>query len=88
MITLSLAQEQIVKQQVTTGQYTTPEEVIDVALQLLNFLDAETLVWFKETQQKIQAGLEELDRGEGVDGTIVMEKLLQRFYNALEGQQK
>lgn len=87
MITLTLAQEQIVKHQVTTGQYTNAEEVIDVALQLLKFLDAEALVWLKETQHKIQTGLEELDRGEGVDGAIVMERLLQRFDNALKGQQ-
>ena len=87
MITLTSAQEQIVQHQVTTGQYTNAEEVIDVALQLLKFLDAESLVWFKETQQKIKVGLEELDRGEGVDGAIVMEQFLQRFYNSSEGQQ-
>jgi Arc/MetJ-type ribon-helix-helix transcriptional regulator len=43
MITLTSAQEQIVQYQVTTGQYTNAEEVIDVALQLLKFLDAESL---------------------------------------------
>ena len=58
MIILTSAQEQIIEHQVTTGQYTNAEEVIDVAL------------------------------GEGVDGAIVMEQLLQRFYNVSEGQQQ
>jgi len=56
--------------------------VIDLALELLQFLDAESLAWLKETQEKILVGLEELERKEGVDGAMVMEQLLQRFQDA------
>lgn len=59
--------------------------MIDLALELLQFLDAESLDWLKQTQQKIQVGLDELDRGEGVDGTIVMDRILQRFQDAQAG---
>ena len=85
MITLTSTQQQIVEDQVIAGQYASAEEVIDLALELLQFLDAESLAWLKQTQQKIQVGLDELDRGEGVDGTIVMDRLLQRFQDAQAG---
>jgi antitoxin ParD1/3/4 len=82
MITLTLAQEQLIKSKVSTGQYSSPEEVIDLALRLLQFLDTESLAWLKDTRQKIAIGIEELDRGEGIDGTIVMNQLLQQFQEA------
>ncbi|NEP60391.1 MAG: type II toxin-antitoxin system ParD family antitoxin, partial [Symploca sp. SIO2G7] len=82
MITLTSAQEQIVEDKLTTGQYASAEEVIDLALELLKFLDAESLAWLKQTQQKIRIGIEELDRKEGVDGAMVMEQMLQRFQDA------
>ena len=85
MITLTSTQQQIVEDQVITGQYASAEEVIDLALELLQFLDAESLDWLKQTQQKIQVGIDELDQGEGVDGTIVMDRLLQRFQDAQAG---
>ena len=86
MITLTSAQEQIVANQIAAGQYASAEEMLDVALELLNFLDAESLTWLKATQQKIQVGIEELDRGEGVDGEPVMEQFLQRFQDAHQSQ--
>ena len=85
MITLTANQQQIVEDKLTSGQYTNAEEVIDLALELLQFLDAESLAWLKQTQQKIQVGIDELERGEGVDGTIVMDRLLQRFQDAQAG---
>ncbi|MGK7890995.1 MAG: type II toxin-antitoxin system ParD family antitoxin [Leptolyngbyaceae cyanobacterium] len=85
MIELTSAQEQIVQSQVVTGQYASAEEVIDVALELLQFLDSESIAWLKETQQKIQVGLDEIERGEGVDGAEVMDRLLQRFQQARHG---
>ena len=81
-IELTSAQQQFLESQVATGKYASTEEAIDVALQLLQWLDAESLAWFKETQQKIAVGIEELDRGEGVDGTVVMDRLLQQFQEA------
>ena len=38
MITLTSTQQQIVEDKVTTGQYASAEEVIDLALQLLLLL--------------------------------------------------
>ena len=86
MITLTSTQQQIVEDKVTTGQYASAEEVIDLALQLLQFLDAESLAWLKQTQQKIQVGIGELERGEGVDGGIVMQRLLLKFQDARQGK--
>ncbi|NER47774.1 MAG: type II toxin-antitoxin system ParD family antitoxin [Symploca sp. SIO1B1] len=88
MITLTSAQEQIVEDKLTTGNYTSAEEVIDLALELLKFLDAESLAWLKQTQQKILIGIEELDRKEGVDGAMVMDQMLQRFQDARQGKHR
>lgn len=59
-VTLTPDLERLVREHVATGQYRTAVEVIREALRLLKERD----VAFKELQQDIAAGLEQLDRGE------------------------
>jgi putative addiction module CopG family antidote len=54
--------EQFVEQQVATGQYHSPDEVVTAGLQVLRELKRRQA----EFQQDVRAGVEQLDRGEGI----------------------
>ncbi len=79
MIPLTPEHEQLIRTHLSSGRYSSAEEVLTIALQLLGELEAEYAVWIEETRQKIALGLAELDRQEGVDGPTVMSQYLQQF---------
>ncbi len=66
-------QEKFIQSQIAKGKYTNIEEVIDSALKLLEKQDYEQ--WLDETRPKVQVGLEQLEKGEKVDGEIVIAQL-------------
>ena len=73
-IKLNSKQERFVETQVNSGQFATVDEVVNLALQLLEKMGGEYEKWMEETREKVDAGWAELDRGEGLDGeTVVME---------------
>jgi antitoxin ParD1/3/4 len=82
MITLNPKHEQLIQSQLSTGRYANAEEVLELALNLLTHLDAESQTWLEETRAKLAVGIAELDRGEGVDGPTVMNQFLEKFQNA------
>jgi len=82
MTNLSPKHEQLIQSQLATGRYEDAEEVLDLALNLLAYLDEESKSWVDDTKQKIVAGIAELNRGEGVDGSIVMNQFLDKFQTA------
>ena len=42
--------------------------------------------WVEETQQKVEVAIEQLDRGEGIDGEVVIERLRSKLRQAREVQ--
>jgi len=42
--------------------------------------------WLQDTRQKVQSGLEQLDRGEGIDGEAVMARFREKIRIARENQ--
>ncbi len=73
-IRLTPEQEKFIEVQVNSGKFATFEEAIDKALKLLEYQQ-----WIEETREKIDAGVAELDRGEGLDGEVVIMDILNRF---------
>lgn len=73
-IKLTLEQEKFIEVQVNSGKFASFEEVINRALKLLE--DEE---WVEETRERIDAGLAELERGEWLDGEVVVGGILARF---------
>ncbi len=73
-IKLTPEQEKFIEVQVNSGKFPTSEEVINRALKLLEYEQ-----WVKETREKIDAGLAELDRGEWLDGEVFVGGILARF---------
>lgn len=42
--------------------------------------------WVEETREKVEVGIEQLDRGEGIDGGVVVEQLREKLRKARELQ--
>jgi antitoxin ParD1/3/4 len=84
-ITLNPEQETIVDNLIATGSFQTAEEVLQVALNLLEQERQSYQSWVIETREKVREGIESLDRGEGVDGETVVNDLLAKLRQAKEG---
>ncbi len=78
--------EEIIQAQIATGKYADAEEVISKALKLLLEWDKSYQQWVEETRQKVDVAIEQLDRGEGIDGEVVIEKLREKLRTAREAQ--
>jgi antitoxin ParD1/3/4 len=56
--------------------------VIQAALNLLEEYGVQYEQWVNETREKIEVGLQELERGEGIELDVVMEQLRGKVQNA------
>jgi antitoxin ParD1/3/4 len=83
-ITLNTEQETIVANLIATGGFHNADEVLQVALKLLEAERQSYQLWVAETRTKVQKGIESLDRGEGVDGETVVNDLLVKLRQAKE----
>ncbi len=81
-INLKPEQQQLIQSKVNSGKYKTVDEVIAEALQLLDQRDKNYQNWLEETRQKVAAGLTQLDRGEGIEVQIVINKLKETLNQA------
>ena len=78
-ITLSPEQEKFIQSQIARGKYTNIQQVIDSALKFLEKQDQNYEQWLDETRQKVKVGLEQLERGDKVDGEVVIAQLEAKF---------
>jgi antitoxin ParD1/3/4 len=78
-ITLNTKQEQIIANLIATGSFKTADEVLQVALELLERERESYRLWIEQTRELVTEGIESLDRGEGVDGETVVKKLLAKL---------
>ncbi|PAX45713.1 type II toxin-antitoxin system ParD family antitoxin [Brunnivagina elsteri] len=83
-ITLKPEQEQFIQEKLQSGKYQTANEVIVEAFRLLEERDKRYQEWLEETRQKVAIGLAELERGEGVDGEVVMAELRDMIHQVRE----
>lgn len=81
-IKLKPEQEKFIEAQVASGKYKSPEEVMDKMFFVFERLQSEYDEWVTETRQKVDVAIAEIERGEGIDGEIVINELLERFKNA------
>ena len=77
-VSLTPELEKLVTQKVESGLYQSASEVVREGLRLLDDHDRLRELHFAETRKKIQTGLEELDRGEGIRGSQVQALLKQK----------
>lgn len=67
-------QERLIKKQIQQGNFKTIDEVIDEALQLLE----EKQKFLSKLKSKIAEGTEQLKRGEGIEGEVVISRLREK----------
>jgi len=75
-VTLSPELDRWVKERVETGQFRSADEAIRAGLMLLQHTEEECRTKLEALRTDVQAGIDQLDRGEGVDGEMVFEELL------------
>jgi antitoxin ParD1/3/4 len=85
-IRLKPEDEQFIRAQIAKGTYENPEEVISKALKLLEECDKDYQKWVEETRKKVEVAVEQLDRGEGIDGEVVVERLREKLRKARDNQ--
>jgi antitoxin ParD1/3/4 len=86
-ITLNSEQEKIVANLISTGSFQTADEVLQVALKLLETERKSYLAWVSETREQVREGIESLERGEGMDGETVVNDLLAKLRRNREVQE-
>ena len=74
-IFLSREARKLIEEQVNSGRYSSPSDVMGEALRLLSEKERIRAKYVAELKEKIRVGIEELDRGEGIDGEEVFAEL-------------
>ncbi|MEO6596554.1 MAG: type II toxin-antitoxin system ParD family antitoxin [Planctomycetota bacterium] len=87
-LNVSLTQElaRFVEGQVKGGLYSTASEVVREALRMLSEREQMRALRREEMRKKVQAGVDQLDRGEGLDGDAVFDEI-ERDIDDLESRQ-
>lgn len=85
-VSLTPELEKLVTQKVASGLYQSASEVIREGLRLLEDQDRRREVQLGEVRQKIQIGLDQLDRGEGIPGDRAYAQLKQRSTEFRKGK--
>jgi antitoxin ParD1/3/4 len=83
-ILLKPEHQQFIETQIASGKFTNAGEVVDAAFRVLEKLSSEYSQWIEETREKVDVAKAELDRGEGLDGKTVVDRILERFQQARE----
>ena len=74
-VTLTAEQEQFVADRLRRSEYASPEKIVDEGLKLIQAKE-EYQHRLAELRSEIDLGLEQIKRGETVDGKQVIEQLL------------
>ncbi len=85
-ITLKPEEEQLIQEKLKSGKYRTAYDVIVDALCLLDERDKLYEEWLEETGKKVAVGMAQLDRGEGIDGEVIVARLREKLRQAGENQ--
>lgn len=83
IITLTADSEKYVRAKIDSGEYSTPEEIVDLALRILRYED-----WKKEVRRKIDEGWAQAKAGHMLTPEEVQENLAQRKAEILAARAK
>ena len=77
-ISLTGELEQLVQRKVESGRYRSASDVVRAGLRLLEREDERTKVLLTEVRAQVQAGIEQAERGELVDGEEAVARVKRR----------
>jgi antitoxin ParD1/3/4 len=86
-INLTPEQENFIQAKLQTGKYRTPEEVLEVALRLLDEYDRTDAVWLEDVREKIDAAIAMSEHTPPIDGETYVNSILERFQRSREAQE-
>ena len=87
-VSLTPELEKLVASKVQSGRYQSASEVIREGLRLLDDQDRLRAVKLEEVRRKIQTGLDQLDRGEGIPGDQVLAEMKEKSAAFRGGSEK
>lgn len=85
-ISLTPEQEQFIQSKIKTGKYRSTEEVLEIALQLLDTYERAETEWNEDVSQKIKAALIASEQTPPLDGETFVNQILERFSQARQTQ--
>ncbi|MEZ2279191.1 MAG: type II toxin-antitoxin system ParD family antitoxin [Microcoleus sp.] len=86
-ITLTKTQEIFIQTKLQTGKYGSAEEVLEVALRLLDEYDRADRQWIDSVRVKIDAAVAMSEHTPPIDGETFIAGILDRFRQARESKQ-
>jgi antitoxin ParD1/3/4 len=84
-LTIKPELESFIQKEILSGKYTSPDEVIEAALCLLEHTNSRAAL-AQELGEKIDVAIAQLDRGEGLNGEEVIANLRAKLKAAKEAQ--
>lgn len=86
-ISLTPEQERFIQTKLQTGKYRSAEEILEVALQLLDEYDRTESAWVEEVREKVDAAIAATDHTPPIDGETFVNQILKRFQQARQAQE-
>lgn len=84
-VSLTAELERWVLERVQRGRYRSASEVVREGLRMLQEREAEHAVRLEALRREVGVGLDELDRGQGVDGEDAFDRVLARVAESGDG---
>lgn len=83
-IRLTPAQERFIETKLQSGKYRSIEEVLEIALRLLDEHDRSEAEWVEDVRAKIDAAIEASADTTTADGETFTNGILERFWHGIE----
>ncbi|MBW4419315.1 MAG: type II toxin-antitoxin system ParD family antitoxin [Myxacorys californica WJT36-NPBG1] len=81
-ISLTPDQERLIQTKLQSGKYRSAEEVLEIALRLLDQYDRADGEWVEDVRAKIDAAIEASTHTPPIDGETFVNQILERFQQA------
>ena len=81
-ITLTNKQEHFIQSKLEAGKYHSAEEILEIALRLLDEYDQSDAEWVDDVRHKIDDAIEASKHTPPIDGEAFVDRILQRFQQA------
>jgi antitoxin ParD1/3/4 len=81
-ISLSPNQERFVQSKLQDGKYRSVEELLEMALRLLDEYDRSDAEWTEDVRAKVEAAIETSTHTPPIDGETFVNRILERFQSS------
>lgn len=86
-ISLTPDQERFIQAKLQAGKYRSAQEVLEVALRLLDEYDRANAEWVEDVREKIDAAISASNHTPPIDGEAFVNQILKRFEQARQAQE-